>query len=197
MIGMQFAELSQLPQMLAREKTADRLIRGIDVFDSSGQVLYSSDRSRVGLKVPPAWNEIAARAKLTEWSAAEGDEYVAGISIKNSFDLTVGYLAMRYSRDEVDAAAANAGREILVASLASFGGIALLAPLALILVIRRFERDIEELDAAASHLEDKVATAPPPAASGAFGGAIDTLRTSLRDADRMLDELRTRLDAAK
>src|SRR5438552_6775771 len=43
MLGMQFAELSQLPQMLQRERTSYRLIRRIDVFDSSGQVLYSSD----------------------------------------------------------------------------------------------------------------------------------------------------------
>ena len=198
MLGMQFAELSQLPQMLQREKTSDRLIRGIDVFDSSGQVLYSSDRSRVGQKVPGSWNETATRSKLTEWSAEDGDEFVAGISVKNSFDLTVGFLAMRYSREEVERAAAAAGREILLASLASFGGIAILAPLALILVIRRFERDIETLDAAASHLEDKSpAPATSPGSGGAFETAIDTLRTSLRDAGRMLDELRAKLDAAK
>ena len=41
---------------------------------------------------------------------------------------------MRYSREEVERAAAAAGREILLASLASFGGIAVLAPLALLLV---------------------------------------------------------------
>src|SRR2546422_1909270 len=51
-VGMQFAELSQLPQLLQRERSADRLIRGIDVFDSSGQILYSSDRARLGQKVP-------------------------------------------------------------------------------------------------------------------------------------------------
>src|SRR3954468_10926205 len=42
-LGMQFGELQQLPQLMAREKSADRLVRAIDVFDSSGQILYSTE----------------------------------------------------------------------------------------------------------------------------------------------------------
>src|SRR4030081_3037769 len=47
MMGMQSGDLSQMNQMLGRERSSDRMIRGIDMFDSSGQVIYSSDRSRV------------------------------------------------------------------------------------------------------------------------------------------------------
>ena len=54
-LGMQFAELSQLPQLLQRERTTDRVIRGIDVFDAGGQVLYSSDRNRVSSSLPADW----------------------------------------------------------------------------------------------------------------------------------------------
>ena len=52
-VGMQFMELGTMNQLLAREKASDRLIRGIDVFDHTGQVIYSTDRQRVGEKVPP------------------------------------------------------------------------------------------------------------------------------------------------
>src|SRR6185295_3829202 len=51
-LGMQFTDLGTLTQLLQRERSSDRVIRGIDVFDSSGQVIYSSDRNRVGQKVP-------------------------------------------------------------------------------------------------------------------------------------------------
>ena len=193
-LGMQFSELAQLPQLMQREKSSDRLVRGIDVFDSSGQVIYSTDRARVGQKVPATWNQAAERSKTTEWAADAVDEYVAGISLKNAFDLTVGFLALRYSREEVENAAASAGREILLAAIASFIGIAIVAPLALIVVIRRFERDLRTLEAAASHLEDRAQS--PPATGSAFDSAIGHLRASLRDANKSLDELRAKLDTA-
>jgi len=176
-LGMQFSELSQLPQLMQREKSTDRLVRGIDVFDYSGQIIYSTDRARVGQKVPATWTQAAERSKTTEWTADESNEYVAGISVKNAFDLTVGFLALRYGRDEVENAAAKAGREILLAAIASFLGIAIVAPLALIVVIRRFERDLRTLEAAASHLEDRAQT--PLSSGSAFDSVHEKILRAL------------------
>lgn len=192
-LGMQFTELGTLTQLLQRERNADRMIRGIDVFDPSGQVLYSTDRNRVGQKVPESWFAAAERTKGHEWSAEAAEDYVAGISLRNSFDLTVGYLVLRYSRDEVDRIASTAGREILTASVAAFLGIVLVAPLALVVVIRRFERDMDSLQVAAGHLEDREAHL---SGNSAFDAAIAALRKSLREANKALDEVRGKLDAA-
>jgi hypothetical protein len=192
-VGMQFMELGTMNALLAREKASDRLIRGIDVFDHTGQIIYSTDRARVGEKVPKDWTDASERSKTTEWSIEGSSEYVAGISLKNNFDLTVGYLALRYSSDEVERAARVAGREILTASVISFVGIALIAPLALIVVIRRFERDLRTLERAASQLEDR--TEPPLPAGTAFDAAIGNLRSSLRETNAALDDLRAKLDS--
>ena len=193
-LGMQFADLGTLTQQLQRERSADRVIRGIDIFDSSGQVIYSSDRNRVGQKVPESWLAAAEHSKNTEWGAEAADDYVAGISVKNSFDLTVGFLALRYSRDEVERAASLAGREILTWAIIAFLGIAVIAPLALVVVIRRFERDMDSLQVAAGHLEDKEQF--HPSGNSAFDAAIAALRASLREANKSLDEVRGKLDAA-
>ena len=195
MVGIQFNEIGTLPEMLRREQLSDPLLRGIDVFDYNGQVIYSSDRARVGQKVPESWIRAAEQSKTTEWAAEAPQDYIAGISVKNNFDLTVGFLALRYARTEVDRAAAKAGGEILAASLAAFAGVAVLAPLALIVVIRRFERDLRSLEAAAGHLEDKGSARTGPAGS-AFDAAIGSLRASLDDANKSLDQLRAKLDAA-
>ena len=57
-----------------------------------------------------------------------------------------------------------------------------------------FERDLQTLENAASHLEDR---GPQPALTGsAFDTVIDHLRASLRDANTALDDLRAKLDAA-
>ena len=53
------------------------------------------------------------------------------------------------------------GTYTMLSALASFVALAIVAPLALIIVIRRFERDLRTLEAAASHLEDR--NQPPPA----------------------------------
>jgi hypothetical protein len=193
-LGMQFTELTTLPALMDREKAADRLIRGIDVFDDTGQVIYSTEASRVGQRVVRGWTEAANRAKSAEWSSEAPDEYIAGISLKNNFDLTVGYLALRYSRDYVDRAAAKAAREISLAALAAFLAVALIAPLALIVVIRRFEQDLRTLEIAASRLEDR--SASTEMTGSAFDTAINHLRQSLREANGSLDDLRAKLDTA-
>lgn len=193
-LGLQFTELATLPSQMEREKASDKLIQGIDVFDDTGQIIYSTDTARVGQRVLRSWTESAGRSKTSEWSAESTDDYVAGISLKNNFDLTVGYLALRYSRDYVDRAASAAARQITLAALGAFAGIALVAPLALIVVIRRFERDLQTLETAAVHLEDR---GQHPALTGsAFDSIIDHLRASLRDANTALDDLRAKLDSA-
>ena len=70
----------------------------------------------------------------------------------------------------------------------------MIAPLALIVVIRRFERDLRTLETAASHLEDG---SPPPQPTGsAFDGAITSLRESLRTVRDEMDDVRKKLDSA-
>jgi len=193
-LGLQFTELATLPSQMRREMSSDRLIRGIDVFDDTGRILYSTEAARLGQHVERAWTEAAASAKSTEWTGQAPGAYVAGISLKNNFDLTVGYLALRYSRGYVDRAAAAAARQITIAALGAFAGIALVAPLALIVVIRRFERDLQTLENAAVHLEDRAAQ--PPLTGSAFDTIIGHLRASLRDANAALDDVRAKLDSA-
>jgi len=56
-------------------------------------------------------------------------------------------------------------------------------------------RDEQHSGAAASQLEDR--SKPPPAIEGsAFEASITSLRASLREGNRSLDELRAKLDAA-
>jgi hypothetical protein len=193
-VGLQFTELETLTPLMEREKAADKLIVGMDVFDDAGQVIYSTDSVRLKKDVPVGWISAAKRSKTTEWASDDGEEVVAGISLKNNFDLTVGYLAMRYSRANLESSSAGVGREILVASLIAFGIVAVVTPLVLIIVIRRFERDLQVLETAVTHLEDG---SPPPQPTGsAFDGAITSLRESLRTVREEMDDVRKKLDSA-
>ena len=50
-IGMQFTELQQLTQLMQREKSSDRLVRGIDVFDTSGNGAFEVQRITVEVTI--------------------------------------------------------------------------------------------------------------------------------------------------
>jgi hypothetical protein len=194
-LGMQFTELSALPTQISREMAADRIIHGIDLFDHTGQAIYSTNRDRVGQHVPAAWVQAADRSKTNEWSVEEPGEFVAGISIKNNFNLTVGYLGLRYSREVVDNATAKARREIVISALFALAGIALIAPLALIAVIRRFERDLTALEQATTDLED--ADKSVTLWQSAFDMSIASMRGSLREANGALDDVRDKIDLSR
>jgi hypothetical protein len=145
-VGLSFADLETLPGLMERERTTDELILGIKVFDVTGKPLYATDRLRAQRPVPTSWIEAARRAGDTDWHVDSGPESAVGISIKNNFGLTVGYLALRYSRDKIDAAAQNVGRELAFAALGIFLVSAVLASLALVIVMRRIDRDIRAVE---------------------------------------------------
>lgn len=190
-LGLSFSELGALPGLMERERAADKLITGIDVFDAAGKTLYSTDPSRVNRPAPPRWLQAwtGAGPKSKEWQAENASEFVAGISLKNNFDLTVGYLALRYTRDHVDGNVAKMGWRLLLIGVITFVCASALASLVLILVLRRYERDMQAI-------EDRIAgkgqaEAVPPA----FRPSVEELREAIADADASLDGVRTKLQA--
>lgn len=184
-LGLSFGELNMLGSLLERQAASDSLILGIDVFDTTGKQLYSTDAVRAGQNVTSTWMDVASRAKV-DWYVEEPSQFVAGIAIKNNFDLTTGYLAVRYSRSYVDAAAARVGKRLLVTTVPVIVIIALLAPLALILVIRRFESDMRSMEAAVD------GGRLPPGADAAFGDA-GGVNATLEEAEVGLVQARSLL----
>lgn len=187
-LGMAFAELGALPGLIEREKAADRLITGIDVFDARGKTLYSTEPARVGKPAPAEWVEaaIGIGEKGKEWQATDPGEFVAGISLKNNFDLTVGYLALRYTRDHVDSSVAKMGWHLLLIGVLTFVGASGLAALILITILRRYERDMQAIDDRISGRD--AATLPP-----AFAPSVEELRAAISGAEASLAGVRSRL----
>ena len=70
-LGLQFSDLAMLPSTMERERAADDLILGIEVFDTDGKPLYSTDRLRAGRTASKAWLEAAQAAPDND-----GDWYV-------------------------------------------------------------------------------------------------------------------------
>lgn len=184
-LGLNFAELGILNALLARQKSSDSLITGIDVYDPAGKILYSTDGSRVEQPVPADWLEATRlMGKKDQWSVEEASQLVTGTALKNNFDLTVGFLAVRYSRAYVDAATGRVAEKLLMTALPVLALVGLLAPLALMLIMRRFDRDMSTVYAA-------LQSESP--AEGPFGAAISEVKESLLEAEQSLATARTEL----
>jgi hypothetical protein len=178
-LGLNFAELGILNNLLARQKASDSLITGIDVYDPAGKILYSTDAPRVGQSAPAPWLEAARlMGKKDEWAVEESSQLVTGTALKNNFDLTVGFLAVRYSRAYVDAATGRVAEKLLGIAIPVLAIAGLLAPLALMLIMRRFDHDM-----AAVH----TALESDARAEGPFAEAVEEMKKNLREADQGLD----------
>lgn len=184
-LGLNFAELGILNGLLERQKGSDSLITGIDVYDPAGKILYSTDPARIGQMAPAEWTEAARlMGKKDEWAVEEPSQLVTGTALKNNFDLTVGFLAVRYSRAYVDAATGRVAEKLLLTALPVLLAVGLLAPLALMLIMRRFDRDMRGVHAA---LESDVLLGGP------FTDAVSDLKKNLQEAQQGLDAAQAEL----
>jgi hypothetical protein len=194
-LGLQFSDLGTLPGTLERERATDDLILSIEVFDTEGRPLYSTDRLRQARNVSDAWLSAARLAAGADWFVKDGTESAAGIAIQNSFGLTIGYLALRYSEQQVASSTRAVARELALSTFAVFLVAAALSSLALMAVMGSLARDFEAVEAA---LRTRESARPSGALlRGPFGRALRRFFDTLREAEGELARLRSELERGR
>jgi hypothetical protein len=194
-LGLQFSDLGTLPGTLERERATDDLILSIEVFDTEGRPLYSTDRLRQTRHVSDTWLSAARLAGGRDWFVKDGTESAAGIAIQNSFGLTIGYLALRYSEQQVAESTKAVARDLALSAFAVFVVAAALASLALMAVMGRLSRDFEAVEAALRARES--ARPSGTLLRGPFGRALRRFFDTLREAEGELARLRSELDRGR
>jgi hypothetical protein len=190
-LGLQFTDIGTLPGTLERERANDDLILGIDVFDTSGALLYSTERARNNRPVPAAWMEAVKRMGNKDWFVGDGNDSAAGISIQNNFGLTIGYLALRYSDERLDQAVHAVGLELALNALMVFVVAATLASGALLKVMNGLSRDMLAVKAQLRSTEPQRTSVAVQ--KGPFGPALRRYFDTVRGAEVQLVELRGQL----
>lgn len=191
-LGLQFADLGTLPGTLERERATDSLILSIEVFDTDGKPLYSTDRLRAARSVPAQWLAAARQAQGADWFVKNGTESAAGIAIQNNFGLVIGYLALRYSEEQVSASTRAVARELALYALGVFVAAATLASLALLAVMHRLSHDFDAVEAA---LRSGDPLRPSERVrSGPFGRALRRFFERVRGAEAEIALLRGNLE---
>lgn len=120
-LGLPLAGASETPALLARERLADAEIAEISVCDAQGRALFSTDPARLGVPpAPPGAGEDAVRMPL-----------------RNSFDLRLGEVVVRYTLASSLQALARMRGQLLLIGVAGWASTMLLAGLGLALAGRR------------------------------------------------------------
>ena len=140
---------SLIEQVLARQ--AD--ILSIEVFDTQGRILYTTDRAGLGAVVPPAVREVCLDRKAGFRAVDDEDARRQCVVLVNSYEQAVGAVMIRYRRLEgLEVEAWSGGWQAFLIEWALFGGLgALLGWLA----VRPIER---RLDCIRAQVEGRIPT---------------------------------------
>jgi sensor histidine kinase regulating citrate/malate metabolism len=191
-LGLQFADLSTLPEMMDRERGTDDLIRSIEVFDTDGRTLYSTDRLRQQRPANEAWVNAGREAEGAQWQVRAGRESAVGLPVRNGFGLVIGHVALRYAQQQVDEAVMVVARELALACLLVFILSATLASLALMAVMGLTRRDLNAVENLLSRSQDP-AGPPPSSLKGPFSVPLRRFFDTVRSAHSQIAATRARL----
>tara|TARA_R110000787_G_scaffold25757_2_gene72231 strand:- start:31446 stop:32366 length:921 start_codon:yes stop_codon:yes gene_type:complete len=128
-LGLALRNIETLQPILDHAREINPLIATIQVYDESGNRLFSSPLSDEPT-VPAEWMTALDSAETDTWSLAGETEFVVGVPLVDNLDKYVGGLSVTYSRSyfdaKVDAMLLELGEASLLA-LAIFGTLAFLA----------------------------------------------------------------------
>lgn len=147
-LGLELEQMPTLNELVSRLSRADPLILGIDVFASDGRILYSSEAQRRGSAASSHWVGAAQHPAAREFFLREPADFVVGTPIRNSFDVVLGAVAVRYDRAPRDRSVALMNRALLTDAAITFIVAAGLAVLGLLWLFARLQKDVEAADIA-------------------------------------------------
>ena len=117
-LGLPLVDLQGVSGELDTYLNLDEQILSIEVFDETGNVLFSTDTSFVGDLVSENWLVLWRTNRAREmWSALETDAGVVGVPLHNNLSQNVGSLALRYSREFLDQSVVEQIERLLVTAL--------------------------------------------------------------------------------
>lgn len=141
-LGLSLQENNTLQGLIERELRADDLLKSIILFDASGTVLYSTESLQLGKKVQNNWLKVSARAQKDNWFISGRESLVAGVPLRNNFGITLGHVAISYTKKPLEHCMGIIGNTLLQTAmivLMIFGAVTFYL---LVLAFRRYQQEL-------------------------------------------------------
>jgi len=152
-LGLTLSELSNAEALIMRAKENDNRIDAIDIFNLSGQILFSTIPDRVGQPVDAKVLEIQLLTHNRDWNLSGDAAFSNGIILTDNIGQHVGGVLITYSNIEFLAKVSNLTESLITNTLVIaviFGGFAYF-------VIRR---SFYDLDVYMAQIDDAMKTFP-------------------------------------
>lgn len=183
-LGLSFGEIGTLQELIERHSGSDSLILSIDVLDGTGRIRYSTRSNRAAQSAPDRW---LAMLRRPDWQLAEPDAFIAGRTVRNTFDVVVGGVALRYNRGPSDAAVAMMGLRLIELAAVITAALVLLGAAVLSVLARMTERTFAR---AASSFSGTDTGAPDTALAAELRAFCDSANRAEREIGVTLALLR-------
>ena len=196
-LGFPLRQLRPVQDVIDRLKVDDSRIRGIEVFDASGTILFDTDRGAIGASVPPAWARAAAAAGNRPFALVDDEGRIVGLPLIDSLGSVDGGVVLRYPGAHLDdMLGASLGALVRQAGLvlAVFAALAVFGSYRLFGTVRRRLGAMESALAAALAAGEVPAPEDEPASfEEEFAGFAAKAHESIHDLEDAMQDVE-RLD---
>ena len=101
-LGFALRQLRQVQDTIELEKARDEQIQGIEIYDARGEILFNSDRGRVGASVPDSWLEPLSAAASQPFALRDEDSHAVGLPLVNNLGKVEGAVVLLYPSGYVE-----------------------------------------------------------------------------------------------
>lgn len=203
-LGLALEELEFADTLLKRAKDSDPAIREIQVFDVGGKVLFSTDESAEGGKIDQnimALIRPVRKKDTTEWAAHSAEQFVAGVTLYNSFDRSIGGIVLRYDRTGYMTLVDAVLEKLIVLTAALLGIAALVACVGISFGFRELRQTYAAMQTALAGISGSGGVAGAPLAGDAeadeFRHKLGSVTTTIEEAMSELEISATAADSSK
>lgn len=194
-LGLALEELQFADTLLKRAKESDPAIREIQVFDNNGKVLFTTANNQAETAVDKSIVSLLAplrKQDTTEWAAHTDEQFVAGITLYNSFDRSIGGVVLQYDRSNYHALVGGILEKLVFVTAILLGITALVAWIGISFGFRELRHTYAAMQTALARVRE---------ADGAESGNTDNqeasdFRVKLGSVTKTVDEAMTEIEVS-
>lgn len=146
-LGLPLIALRNTQAVIERETAQDDQILSMEVYDDTGETLFSTNRGGIGNKVPGRWLRQAGESGSAGWNLIDDEAIVVGAPLVNNFGQVVGGIALRYSRAYFDLKVWDMQLELMRVAGLIFAIAALVAILGVLLLLGGTRKSLASMEA--------------------------------------------------
>ncbi len=187
-LGLSLAELRDLQQLIEREERSDDQILAIEIADTSGAILFSTDQSRLNTSLPEDWVRTMTRAETGIWQETFDDNPVLGATLRNTFGQVAGGVMLRYSKAAIAQRTAAVRPGLTAAAAVAIIGCSLVTIFGVWLVFRRIIAGFRDGETYVTTALAQGSAMAAPKPEGALGDDLVAIVETIQGADRELKQ---------